>query len=67
MGTGEETKDLPVTYTYCADEYDLLEKFMSWWANDYPDVITGWNLELFDMPYLVGRIDRIFGDSAKIL
>ena len=68
-GSGEcflkETKDLPVTYTYCADEYDLLEKFMSWWANDYPDVITGWNLELFDMPYLVGRIDRIFSDSQK--
>ena len=38
---------------------------MTWWANDYPDVVTGWNLELFDMPYLVGRIDRIFGNSAK--
>ena len=36
---GEETKDLPVTYTYCADEYDLFGKFMSWWANDYPDII----------------------------
>ena len=52
----EETKTT-VTYTYCADEYDLLEKFMSC-ANDYPDVITGWNLELFDMLHLVGRIDR---------
>ena len=62
---GEETKDLNVTYTYCSDEMDLLQNFMTWWANDYPDVITGWNLELFDMPYLVGRIDRIFGDSAK--
>ena len=28
-------------------------------------ISSGWNLELFDMPYLVGRIDRIFGDSAK--
>tara|TARA_S200000501_G_scaffold67316_1_gene58738 strand:- start:17231 stop:19732 length:2502 start_codon:yes stop_codon:yes gene_type:complete len=62
---GEETKDLNVNYTYCSDEMDLLQNFMTWWANDYPDVITGWNLELFDMPYLVGRIDRIFGDSAK--
>ncbi len=62
---GEETKDLDVNYTYCSDEMDLLQNFMTWWANDYPDVITGWNLELFDMPYLVGRIDRIFGDSAK--
>ena len=62
---GEETKDLPVTYTYCSDEYDLLEKFMSWWAQDYPDVVTGWNLELFDMPYLVGRIDKMFGNNAK--
>tara|TARA_R110002167_G_scaffold28308_4_gene95430 strand:- start:20295 stop:22262 length:1968 start_codon:yes stop_codon:yes gene_type:complete len=38
---------------------------MTWWAQDYPDIVTGWNHELFDMPYLTGRIDRIFGEKAK--
>ena len=61
----DEVKDLPVNYTYCSDEYDLLQNFMEWWANNYPDVITGWNLEQFDIPYLVNRIDRIFGGDSK--
>ena len=61
----DEVRDLPVNYTYCSDEYDLLQNFMEWWANNYPDVITGWNIEQFDMPYLVNRIDRIFGGDSK--
>ena len=61
----EEVEGLPVTYHYCSDEYDLLEQFMKWWASDYPDVVTGWNMEQFDMPYLVNRIDRVFGGDAK--
>jgi len=61
----EEVEGLPVTYHYCSDEYDLLEQFMQWWASDYPDIVTGWNMEQFDMPYLVNRIDRVFGNDAK--
>ena len=61
----DEVRDLPVNYTYCSDEYDLLQNFMGWWANNYPDVITGWDIEQFDMPYLVNRIDRIFGGDSK--
>ena len=61
----DEVRDLPVNYTYCSDEYDLLQNFMGWWANNYPEVITGWNIEQFDMPYLVNRIDRIFGGDSK--
>lgn len=61
----DEVKGLPVTYHYCSDEYDLLEQFMKWWASDYPDIVTGWNMEQFDMPYLVNRIDRVFGNDAK--
>jgi DNA polymerase elongation subunit (family B) len=28
-----------------------------------PEVVTGWNSELYDMPYLVRRIDRILGEK----
>ena len=38
---------------------------MSWWVNDYPDIITGWNSKFFDIAYLVSRIDRVFGNDAK--
>ena len=62
---GDETKSLNVTYEPCEDEEELLNKFMTWWANEFPDIITGWNLQLFDIPYLVSRIDRLFGNDAK--
>ena len=28
----------------------------------YPDVITGWNVESFDIPYLINRMVRLFGN-----
>ena len=62
---GKETVNLNVNYTVCDDEYDLLEKFMQWWVDEYPDIITGWNSTLFDIPYLVSRIDKVFGNDAK--
>ena len=60
-----EVHDIDVEYITCVDEYELLEKFMSWWVAEYPDIITGWNSKFFDVPYLVNRIERIFGNDAK--
>ncbi len=51
-----------VTYIQCKDEQDLLIKFLYFWENNYPEVITGWNCSLYDIPYLCGRIDRLFGE-----
>ncbi len=45
------------------DEYHLLKHFVMDWANECPDVVTGWNSQFFDIPYLVRRIQRILGDS----
>lgn len=62
---GPETKDLGVNYVPCEDERELLTKFGTWWCNEYPDIVTGWNVEFFDIPYLVARMDRVFGNDAK--
>lgn len=59
-----------VKYFHCKSEEDLLEKFLTiWQSKDFsPDVVTGWNVEFFDIPYLVNRIRRQLGDkSAKRL
>jgi len=59
-----------VTYVKCKDENDLLNKFISVWRSKQflPDVVTGWNVEFFDMPYMINRITRILGpESAKRL
>ena len=52
-----------VEYYRCRDEYDLLRQFLTFWASDPPDIITGWNIKLFDIPYLVNRLTKILGES----
>ena len=44
-----------VKYIECANEYNLLKMFITFWSNNYPDVVTGWNINSFDIPYLVDR------------
>lgn len=58
---GEEN----VRYVKCDGEDDLLMKFIEYWdgKDTSPDVVTGWNVRLFDIPYLVNRIRKILDDS----
>ena len=58
-----DNPDLKTEFRRCNDEFHLLNSFMDWWANDTPDVVTGWNLEYYDIPYLCNRISRILGDK----
>lgn len=53
-----------LTYVECKDEFDLLRKFIDFFKQDYPDVVTGWNVQLFDIAYLSSRIQRVLGDKA---
>ena len=57
-----ENKRTDVKYIQCKDELHLLKEFVIFWQNNYPDIITGWNTEFFDIPYLVRRIDRELGE-----
>ena len=43
------------------DESYLLQFFMEWFEKDYPDILTGWNIRFFDIPYLYNRVVKIFG------
>ena len=52
-----------VRYVKCNDEAELIMKFLAYWEEHYPDVITGWNIRLFDIPYIVNRIKRILGEE----
>ena len=51
-------------YVKCADEFDLLRKFINYLKDDYPDVITGWNSQLFDVAYISARIIKVLGEKA---
>ena len=50
-----------VKYIQCRDEYNLIERFLEYWQAETPEVVTGWNCELYDIPYIVGRIERLLG------
>ena len=58
-----ENKQDNVDYRPCQDEFHLINSFMDWWSSDVPDVITGWNIEYYDIPYLVNRFLRVMGDK----
>jgi DNA polymerase elongation subunit (family B) len=55
-------------YFKCNSEKELLEKFLKYFQSDYPDILSGWNSEFFDVPYIINRITKILGeDEAKKL
>lgn len=64
------TDDPNIFYVKCENEEDLIKKFLKVWTSDAwrPDIVTGWYIEFFDIPYLINRISRILGmDWAKKL
>jgi len=64
--SGIDPKD--IEFTKFDTEQDLLKAFVRIWVSDYPDIVTGWNVEYFDIMYVVTRIIRLLGETkAKSL
>ncbi|HRC95442.1 MAG TPA: DNA polymerase domain-containing protein [Coprothermobacter proteolyticus] len=59
-----EFKGKKVMYYGASDERDLLFKFLAFWEVNHPDIITGWNVAPFDVPYLVNRIANVINEDA---
>ena len=53
-----------IRYVRCAGESDLILKFLTFWMHNCPDIITGWNIRFFDIPYMVNRTTRILGEET---
>jgi DNA polymerase elongation subunit (family B) len=61
--SGQDTR-----YMDCGDEKTLLRRFLEFWQQIDVDIITGWNIDQFDIPYLITRITDVLGeDFAKQL
>jgi DNA polymerase elongation subunit (family B) len=57
-----------IIFIKCDGELDLLLKFIQFWnhRDTCPDVVTGWNVRMFDLPYLINRTNRLIGvDTSK--
>ena len=59
--TGEGRSD--VVYKHCESESELIISFLEYLEQDYPDILTGWNSEFFDLPYIINRTERILGQD----
>jgi DNA polymerase elongation subunit (family B) len=44
-------------------EEDLLKVFIKWFFDNSPDILSGWNSNSFDIPYLVNRIQNLLGEK----
>jgi DNA polymerase elongation subunit (family B) len=63
LGCGEYDAPDGVIYLKCPNEAALLLKFLEIWNKLDLDIISGWNIEFFDIPYLVNRITNIHGEE----
>lgn len=54
----EKAKVLPFQ-----DERNLLLKFLEIYEGIQPHILTGWNIDYFDVPYLFNRLKRVVGEK----
>ena len=59
--------DALIQYRKCESEGELLQKFLIFWQNNTPDIITGWNIRLFDIPYMINRTLKVCGEETTKL
>ena len=62
-GTREYTPPETVEYRVFNTEHEMLQDFHKFWVHNTPDIITGWNNNFYDMPYICRRIEKILGDK----
>jgi DNA polymerase elongation subunit (family B) len=60
-GTREASID--TEYRVFWTEQEMLTDFHKWWTENTPDIVTGWNCNLYDIPYICRRIERVLGDK----
>lgn len=55
-------------YLKCKSEDELLRCFLNDFSDgyDYPDIVTGWNVQFYDIPYLINRMKLLFAEENWI-
>lgn len=61
-GKMEEKKTKKALVLPFRDERDLLVKYLELYEMINPSIVTGWNIDYFDTPYLYNRIKRLLGE-----
>lgn len=59
-----EMKHLLIQEHLAKNEVEMLVMLIEFWKKDYPDVLTGWHIRFFDIPYLINRIILLGSEKA---
>lgn len=51
-------------YNYFETEKEMLVSYVNFWQKNTPNILTGWNVERFDLPYIINRLKRIWGEKT---
>jgi len=63
---GKYSKENFINYIQCSDEGNLLITFLNYIHKTQPDVISGWNISQYDIPYIINRVINLFGDKSNL-
>ena len=58
--------DESVELVSCLTEKDLLKKFFDMYEANLPTIVTGWNCDFFDIPYMFNRTKNILGKKTAL-
>ena len=67
LGESRTKEDGGDTIVSFYDEYDLLNAFFKKYIEIQPTILTGWNVEFFDVPYLYNRAQQVVGKTVANL
>lgn len=56
-------KDKFVVFEFNDSEYKMLEHFIDWIDSNRADVLYGWNIKGYDIPYLYTRLGKVLSKS----
>ena len=53
-----------IVYLPFSDEKEMMLEYLNFWQQKTPVILTGWNVETFDIPYVYNRYKNLFGEST---
>lgn len=63
-GKFESTREDVISETFASEE-EMLEAVIRFFDRSCFDVISGWNSDFFDIPYLINRIEKVLGERQS--
>ena len=63
LGDGQDNVKDEVDIRFYTTESELLKEFLRYWIKVQPTMVTGWNTNGFDIPYLYNRLSKVLGEE----